>query len=109
MSEAPLEISIQELKAALDRGDDLVVLDVREPWELGRASLPGTLNIPMNEIPDRLAEVPDDRRVAVLCRSGGRSMQVTNYLRGHGYGMTSNITGGIMAWADQIDPSMTRY
>ena len=109
MPEAPLEISVQDLKEARDKGADLVVLDVREPWELDLARLDGTLDIPMNELPERLTEVPKDKPVAVLCRSGARSMKVTQYLRANGYPSVSNVAGGILAWADSFEPSMTRY
>jgi adenylyltransferase/sulfurtransferase len=106
---APLEISVEELKAAREADGDLVVLDVREPWELELARLEGTLDIPMNELPERLSEVPKDKPVAVLCRSGARSLKVTQYLRANGYDLTSNVSGGILAWAESVDPAMTRY
>ncbi|WP_455373461.1 rhodanese-like domain-containing protein [Limibacillus halophilus] len=109
MTGAPLEISVQELKEAREAGRDLIVLDIREPWELDVARLEGTLDIPMNEIPERLSELPKDKPVAVLCRSGARSLRVTEYLRARGYDLTSNVAGGILAWADNFDPSMTRY
>ncbi len=109
MSSRPLEITVEDLKASLDGGEEMVVLDVREPWELEMARLDGSLDIPMNEIPDRLDEVPGDRPVAVLCRSGARSMKVTQYLRANGFADVSNIGGGILAWANAYDPSMTRY
>lgn len=109
MADAPLEITLEELKQAREAGRDLVVLDVREPWELEIAHLEGTLDIPMNEIPERLSELPKDKPVAVLCRSGARSLRVTEYLRARGYDLTSNVAGGILAWADNFDPSMTRY
>jgi rhodanese-related sulfurtransferase len=106
---APLEISVEELMAAREGDGDLVVLDVREPWELELARLEGTLDIPMNELPERLSEVPKDKPVAVLCRSGARSLKVTQYLRANGYNLASNVTGGILAWAEAVDPAMTRY
>jgi rhodanese-related sulfurtransferase len=109
MSGAPLEISVQDLKEARDSGGDLVVLDVREPWELYVARLDGTLDIPMNEIPDRLDELPKDKPLAVLCRSGARSLKVTHYLRANGFAKVSNIAGGILAWGAAYDPRMARY
>jgi adenylyltransferase/sulfurtransferase len=63
----------------------------------------------MNELPERLSEVPKDKPVAVLCRSGARSLKVTQYLRANGYDLTSNVSGGILAWAESVDPAMTRY
>ena len=109
MADAPLEITLEELKQAREAGRDLVVLDVREPWELEIAHLEGTLDIPMNEIPDRLDELPKDRPIAVLCRSGGRSMNVTRYLRANGFPAASNVAGGILGWAAAYDPEMARY
>lgn len=109
MASAPLEISVDDLKTAMDEGGALVVLDVREPWELEVARLEGTLDIPMNELPERLSEVPKDKPLAVLCRSGRRSLNVTNYLRAQGYDLASNVAGGILAWAETFDPSMERY
>lgn len=102
-------ISVSELKALLDASPAPVVLDVREPWELAIARLPGTLDIPMNEIPDRLGDIPRDRRVIVMCRSGARSLRVANYLLQNGYGAVSNLTGGILAWGAEIDPNLPQY
>jgi rhodanese-related sulfurtransferase len=91
-----------------------VVLDVREPWELQTASVPADaafelLAIPMNEIPARLAEVPRDRPLAVLCHHGGRSLRVAGFLAQQGYTDVANIAGGIHAWAQERDPSVPRY
>ena len=109
MSGAPLEISVQDLKEARDSGSDLIVLDVREPWERDVARLEGTLDIPMNEVPDRLDELPKDKPIAVLCRSGARSLKVAQYLRANGFPEVSNIAGGILVWGAAYDPTMARY
>jgi rhodanese-related sulfurtransferase len=85
------------------------VLDVRETWELERASLPGTLHIPMREVPSRMEELPRDQPLAVLCHHGGRSMQVVVFLQHHGFTQAVNVAGGIDAWSQVVDPSVPRY
>lgn len=102
-------ISVSELKALLDASPAPVVLDVREPWELAIARLPGTLDIPMNEIPDRLGDIPRDRQLIVMCRSGARSLRVANYLLQNGFSSVTNLTGGILAWSAEIDPNLPQY
>ena len=79
--------------------DDAYLLDVREPdeWEAGHA--PGAQHVPMMEIPARLADIPTDREVVVVCRSGGRSGQVVSYLMGNGWDNVRNLDGGMQVWA----------
>jgi rhodanese-related sulfurtransferase len=79
--------------------DDAYLLDVREPdeWEAGHA--PGAHHVPMMEIPARMAEIPEDRDVVVVCRSGGRSGQVVSYLTGNGWDNVRNLDGGMQSWA----------
>ncbi len=83
------------------------LLDVREDdeWEAGHA--PGAVHVPMMEIPQRMAEVPQDREVVVVCRVGGRSGQVVAYLRQQGYDNVSNLDGGMMGWAAAGKPVTT--
>jgi adenylyltransferase/sulfurtransferase len=102
------EISPGTLKTLLETGDAPVVLDVREPWEREIARLPNTLDIPMGEVARRLAELARNRDIVVMCRSGGRSRKVAEYLDGMGY-RVSNLTGGILAWAAEIDPTLKTY
>jgi sulfur-carrier protein adenylyltransferase/sulfurtransferase len=102
------EITPDALKARLAAPDPPVVLDVREPWEQDIARLPGTLDIPMNEVPARLAELPKEREIVVMCRSGGRSSKVTQFLEQRGY-RAANLTGGILRWAQEIDPGLKTY
>lgn len=85
-----------------------VLLDVRQPEELELVRLPQALHIPMGEIPSRLGELDAQRRVAVLCHHGGRSLQVARYLERNGFADVINVAGGIDAWAD-LDPSLARY
>jgi rhodanese-related sulfurtransferase len=103
------EISPTEFVARRDRGDDLLLLDVREPHELAIASVPGVVHIPMGQVPERLAELDPAREIVVLCRSGGRSMQVARFLESRGYGSVSNLTGGTLAWSRDVDPSLPTY
>jgi rhodanese-related sulfurtransferase len=85
-----------------------LVLDVREPWEVEKASMAGITAIPMREIPARAGELPKDREIVAVCHHGGRSMQVAMFLEQQGYKL-HNLSGGMDAWALQIDPSVPRY
>ena len=102
------EIEPIELKRRIDAGDVPLILDVREPWEISTASLPGTLNIPMGDIPSRLTELDPDRETIVMCHHGVRSAQVAMYLARNGFEHVVNLAGGIDGWSD-IEPSVPRY
>ncbi|MGD0739953.1 MAG: molybdopterin-synthase adenylyltransferase MoeB [Terracidiphilus sp.] len=102
------QITVQELKQRRDAGEDLFVLDVREPYEYQIANIGGTL-IPQNEVPQRLPEIDRNREIVVQCRSGGRSQRVAEFLAQQGYPNVKNLAGGILAWADAIDPTITKY
>ena len=102
------EISPLELKGALGTHSPPLVLDVRESWELAIARLAGTLDIPMGSIATHLAELPRDREIVVMCRSGGRSLKVAQYLQAQGF-RTANLSGGILAWARDVDPGLPSY
>jgi rhodanese-related sulfurtransferase len=106
--EFPLEIDVTEA-AQLSKLPGNFLLDVREPHEIEICRIAGSMNIPMGEISDRLANLPRDQRILVLCHHGGRSMRVTQFLRTNNYPQASNISGGIDAWAEAIDPGMARY
>jgi rhodanese-related sulfurtransferase len=103
------EISPTEFVARRERGDELLLLDVREPHELAIASVPGALHIPMGQVPERLGELDPQREIVVLCRSGGRSLQVARFLESRGYGAVSNLTGGTLAWSRDVDPDLPTY
>jgi rhodanese-related sulfurtransferase len=103
------EISPTEFVARRDRGDDLLLLDVREAHELAIASVPGVVHIPMGQVPERLGELDPSREIVVLCRSGGRSLQVARFLESRGYGSVANLTGGTLAWSREVDPSLPTY
>jgi adenylyltransferase/sulfurtransferase len=102
------QMTVQELKVRRDRGEDLFVLDVREPYEYQIANIGGTL-IPQNEVPLRLAEIDRNREIVVQCRSGGRSQRIAEFLAQQGYANVKNLAGGILAWADAIDPKIMKY
>ncbi len=104
------QLSVRELKEQLDKkSDNLVVLDVREPWECNICALPDARTIPMREIPARAAELPKDADIVVVCHHGIRSQQVANYLERLGFTKLNNLVGGINAWAREIDPKMQTY
>lgn len=84
--------------AAVKDRDDVILIDVREEWEYDEGHIPGITLIPMNEIPNRLSEIPTDKEVIVTCRSGNRSGQITDYLRKNGFDNVHNMQGGILAW-----------
>lgn len=106
----PLELSVREASEHLDRGGEQVqLLDVREHWETDICRIAGASHVPMNLIPTSVTSLPRDRHLLVLCHHGTRSRQVTRFLRAEGFTRVSNITGGIAAWAVEIDPSMNRY
>jgi sulfur-carrier protein adenylyltransferase/sulfurtransferase len=102
------QMTVQELKQRRDAGEDLFVLDVREPYEYQIANIGGTL-IPQNEVPQRLAEIDRNREIVVQCRSGGRSQRIAEFLAQQGYPNVKNLAGGILAWADAVDPTITKY
>jgi adenylyltransferase/sulfurtransferase len=108
MNQGIPQVTVQELKQRRDAGEEIFLLDVREPFEQQIAQIGGTL-IPLNDVPQRLQEIPRDREVIVHCKGGGRSQRAAEYLQQVGYGNVKNLSGGILAWADQVDPSVPKY
>ena len=102
------QLSVKELKCRMDAGEDVFILDVREPYEYQIANIGGKL-IPQNDVPQRLAEIDRDREIVVQCRSGARSQRIAELLSQAGYPKVVNLAGGILAWADEIDPKMQKY
>ncbi|MGA8730809.1 MAG: molybdopterin-synthase adenylyltransferase MoeB [Terracidiphilus sp.] len=102
------QMTVKELKHRLDLGDNVLLLDVREPYEYQIANIGGKL-IPQNDVPQRLAEIDRDREVVVHCRTGGRSQRIAEFLKQSGYSNVANLAGGIHAWSDEIDPSIPKY
>ena len=103
------ELRPAELAARLREGEEWQLLDVREPWEVGIVSLPEAVVIPMNQVPNRRRELDSERPLAVLCHSGMRSYRVAAWLQQNGFRRVVNVTGGIDAWAAEVDPSLPRY
>ena len=97
------------LKARLDRGDRIFILDVREAFEIFLAAFPGATHIPMGDIPSRLTELDPDNEWVVVCHHGVRSAQVAMYLARMGFERVSNLNGGIDAWSLTADPATPRY
>ncbi len=102
------ELSAQEAAALRDQ-QAVRFLDVREPWEHELCHIEGDLHIPMNEIPERLAEIPQDRPLIVVCHHGMRSYQVAEFLLARGFTDVANLDGGIDAWARAVDPALALY
>ena len=102
------EITVAKLKERLDAKEDFYLLDVREQHEYQICNLEGNL-IPLNELPNRIDELDKEREIVVHCRSGQRSAQAVMFLQQAGFAKVSNLAGGILAWSDQIDPSMPKY
>ncbi len=103
------EISARDLRARLDRGDDFLLLDVREPHEHALARIPGAHLIPLGELPSRLGELAGATDIVVHCRSGARSARAAKLLKQAGFPRVRNLAGGILAWSRDVDPSVPRY
>lgn len=103
------EITVQELKARMDRGDKLNIIDVREPYEYAIARIPGTKLIPLGQIGERAGELDPKEEIILHCRSGKRSADALNILKSKGFTRLKNVIGGTLAWSDQIDPSVPKY
>lgn len=86
-----------------------VLVDVREDWERNLASVPGAVPMPMAQVPARLAELPADRDIVLLCHHGTRSLSVAQWLRTQGFDRVANVNGGIDAWSAAVDPSIPTY
>lgn len=85
------------------------LLDVREPWEFETCRIDGAVSLPMRSIPARLSELHEDAPLVCICHHGARSMQVAHFLEQHGFQEVANLTGGVDAWARQVDPTMPIY
>lgn len=111
MEMLPIEIDVLSVKTMMDRGEEFLLLDCRESDEYAFVRIEGSKHLPMNETPARLAELEThrDRRIVVHCHHGGRSLRVTQWLREQGFSQTQNMTGGIDAWSQQVDPTLPRY
>ncbi|HEY7389413.1 MAG TPA: molybdopterin-synthase adenylyltransferase MoeB [Bryobacteraceae bacterium] len=103
------EIEVTEVKAKLDRGDNFVLLDVREPHEYQIAKIPGAKLIPLGEVSKHVDEFDKDADIVIHCKMGGRSAKACTIFRNAGFQHVRNMKGGITAWSDQVDPSVPKY
>ena len=104
------EITATELKARLDRGDDLQIIDVREPNEYEVARLEGSKLIPLGQVVNRKDEIDESRETVVHCKMGGRSAKAIEALQRAGFkGRLLNLKGGITAWSNDVDPNVKKY
>jgi sulfur-carrier protein adenylyltransferase/sulfurtransferase len=110
MSESIPHISAIELKQRLDQGEDIQIVDVREAHELAIAKMPGTIHIPLGQVVSRMSEIDPNRETVVHCKMGGRSAAAIAALKRAGFtGSLTNLTGGIIAWSRDVDPSIPKY
>jgi adenylyltransferase/sulfurtransferase len=101
------DITPTELSQRMAGGEDVVLIDVREPYEWSAGHIEGATHIPMNQVPQRLDEIPKDREVVMICRSGGRSAHVQEHLlQNAGYTRVKNLVGGMQGWARDVDPTI---
>ena len=103
------EINVQQLKDRLDQGTPFVLLDVREPAEIEVACLPGSVKIPLGELPTRISELDPSAEIIIHCKAGGRSAKALQLLIDSGFTNASHVQGGINAWSNEIDPSVPLY
>jgi len=104
------EITATELKQRLDSGEDIQIVDVRESFEVAIASIPNTIHIPLGEVVNRLAEIDPNRETVVHCKGGVRSARAIEALKRSGFtGNLINLKGGIIAWSNEVDPTVSKY
>lgn len=109
-AEAPVPtITVQDLKAKLDRGDKFKLIDVREPFEWDICRIPGATLIPLGQLPSRMSELDSADEIVLQCKSGGRSARALKLLQEAGFSKLNNLEGGITAWAEQVDTSVPKY
>ncbi len=102
-------ITPKDLKSRLDKGDKLVLVDVREPWEHALAKLDGSVLIPLATLPQSLDKLDRNAEIIAYCHHGMRSGDATGFLLQQGFPNVKNLIGGIDAWSVQVDPSVPRY
>ena len=104
------EITATDLKQRLDHGDDIQIVDVREPNEVAIASIPNTVHIPLGQVVNRMDEIDPNRETVVHCKGGVRSAKAIEALQRSGFkGNLVNLKGGITAWSNEVDPSVPKY
>ncbi len=103
-------ITATELKQRLDNGEDVQIVDVREANEVAIGRIPNSIHIPLAQVLERMSEIDPSRDTVVHCKMGGRSARAIEALQRSGYtGSLSNLTGGIIAWSNEVDPSVPKY
>ena len=104
------EITAGELKQKLDSGEDVQIVDVREPNEVSIARIPNSIHIPLAQVINRMSEIDPNRETVVHCKMGGRSARAIQALKQAGFtGKLANLKGGITAWSNEVDPSVPKY
>ncbi len=103
------DIEAPELKAKLDRGDKFTLIDVREPHEFQICRIPGSILIPLGELPKRVGELDQNAEIVAHCKSGARSAKAVDFLKQAGFRKVRNMKGGILAWSDKVDPTVPKY
>ena len=104
------EITSTELKQRLDKGDDIQIIDVREPNEVAFARIPNSVHIPLAQVLARMEEIDPARETVVHCKMGGRSARAIDALQRSGFqGKLMNLKGGILGWSDEVDPTVPKY
>ena len=107
MNATPDDISVETLKQMREARQDFVLVDVRNPDEVAVCEIAGSVKLPLPELPQRFQELPKDKLIVLHCKMGGRSARALQFLRGQGYANLKNVAGGIAAWVERIDPSLT--
>ena len=102
------EIQAEDLKSRLDHGDDLFLLDVRDPYEYEKSNIGGHL-IPLPQLPRRMHELNVDQEIVAVCKMGPRGVKAVEFLQRHGFQRVRNLSGGIHAWSDRIDRRVRKY
>ena len=102
-------ITPKELKARIEKGEQLVLLDVREPWENSLAKLEGSVLVPLGTLPQSLSRLDRNAEIIAYCHHGMRSADATGFLLQQGFPNVKNLVGGIDAWSIQVDGSVPRY
>ena len=98
-----------DLKRRIDAGEDVFLLDVREPYEVRICRIPGGVPIALGDVRQRLEEIPRDREIVVFCKSGVRSAKAAALLRSAGFARVTNLKGGILEWIRRVDPTLPAY
>jgi len=104
------EMTATELKQRLDKGDDIQIIDVREDNEVAIARIPNSVHIPLGQVLNRMSEIDPNRETVVHCKMGGRSARAIEALKRSGFdGQLANLKGGIIAWSNEVDPTVPKY